>query len=82
MSKVAINHGPEPAPCCAMGFVRGQTPRVSAPSVLDVAWAAAQPGHAIALCNRAQWAVHGTVRTGRTTLCHWVAHRFDPLAFD
>jgi hypothetical protein len=36
-----------------MGSAREQTPRVSAPSVLAVAWAAAQPGHAVALGNRA-----------------------------
>jgi hypothetical protein len=36
-----------------MGFTRGRTLRVSMPSVLAVAWAAAQPGRTVALCNRA-----------------------------
>jgi hypothetical protein len=51
--KATVDHGPEPAPHCATGFARGRTLRVSVPSMLAVAWAAAQPVRVVVLCNQA-----------------------------
>jgi hypothetical protein len=77
MPKAAIDHGPEPAPRCATGFTRGQTPRVSAPSALAVAWGAAQPDRAAPLlcATGSQWAVHGTMQQAAWAMRRWAAAR-------